>query len=459
MSVIDDFYKKLDGREVWICDFFGTRFNLQEPEVSLCHDFDAGNKNISPIEVFSVDKYYNQLLTIANENENSEAHCRKCNRCRKQKYAINKLTWVTINTSWKCNSSCIYCTAHFNKNSQPIVDIIDVLDDFYRYNLYSKNCLFDWGGGEPTLNPKFEETSNWIQEKDYFQRINTNAIEYSSIVENLLKKKSTSIRISMDSGTEHCYRCMKGNNEYERVWNNIKGYREVSDNVILKYNVCNYNSDFEEIEYFIKKCRDIQIKKIMIEAEVTSYQPLINAGPFYYTEKEYEAMQYMYKRIVENGMDPLISSYAFSYHNKFGNKKRYSLPKRYINNNDINVISNGIIVDTFPSIDFLIDFLRENGGETSLWGYGVIGKKAYGILNDAGIKIKYIIDNDRRKNISKSNGDDVIFPPEILRKESKSKFVLLAGRYWKEMLKYINDNNLKRVVPIYMRDEHWNNYR
>ena len=82
---------------------------------------------------------------------------------------------------------------------------------------------------------------------------------------------------------------MKGTDNFEKVWNNIKKYCEVSDNVFIKYNVCNYNSDLDEIDSFLINCSKVGVKHIIISAEARSYQPVKNAGPFYYREKEFQA--------------------------------------------------------------------------------------------------------------------------------------------------------------------------
>lgn len=86
------------------------------------------------------------------------------------------------------------------------------------------------GGGEPTLNPFFEDCVNWIEKQGYFQRINTNAIEYSKATEAALKEGNASLRVSIDAGTKECFHRM-GHEHYETVWDNIKQYRKVSDKI------------------------------------------------------------------------------------------------------------------------------------------------------------------------------------------------------------------------------------
>ena len=105
------------------------------------------------------------------------------------------------------------------------------------------------GGGEPTLNPFFEDCVNWIEKQGYFQRINTNAEENTDAgivsatigrdskllgqkaTEAALKEGNASLRVSIDAGTKECFHRMKGHEHYETVWDNIKQYRKVSDKI------------------------------------------------------------------------------------------------------------------------------------------------------------------------------------------------------------------------------------
>lgn len=108
------------------------------------------------------------------------------------------------------------------------------------------------GGGEPTLNPYFEEAVDWISLHVYRQRINTNGIIYSYATEKAIAKGKASLRLSIDAGTYECFNRVKGHIKYQEVWDNIEKYRKSSAEVYIKYNICNYNSDLYEIDAFLK---------------------------------------------------------------------------------------------------------------------------------------------------------------------------------------------------------------
>lgn len=454
MTDIERNLGKYENKKIWVCDFWGTRINLQEPFLSLCHDTYVGQQIIGCLENYSPDKYYSRLAEIVEENNASvDSHCRKCEKCKLQTFNYKKLNWVTINTAWYCNSSCIYCAGHYASEDDGH-EVLSVIKKFHEQKLFESECLFDWGGGEPTLNPIFDETSKWLTEHKYVQRINTNGIVYSNAVEDALKKGYAILRLSLDSGTSNCFEKVKGHSAYEQVWNNIARYRKVSSKIYLKYNVFNYNSDLSEIDVFLEKCKEIQIENIIIDGEVTSYQPNKNAGPFYYTYKEFMAMHYLHDEAERLGFNVTISDYAFSYRAEYDEKGNIILPTAFVDNTDREIISNNIYVSTEPSVNALIERLKKTRKKIVIRGFGTDGKRLLKIMELQGIKVDYIVDKNNENNgIIASRSID-----EYLDDEEECLVLLGSTSCWKEFLKEINKANKHNFEPVYMMGVYYYKY-
>lgn len=444
---------ELDNKEIWCCDFFGTRINLQNPYLSLCHDAFVGQRKIGYLKDYSPHEYYEKLIEIARDNEYEKSHCRRCQKCKKQIYKFRKLNWVTINTSWYCNSSCIYCMGHY-ASPEDGAEVLNVIKQFHELGLFDEDCLFDWGGGEPTLNPIFNETSEWLIKHNYCQRINTNGIKYSSIVEDALKHNRTTLRLSIDAGTEECFKKIKGTNAYYDVWNNIKEYRKYSDQIYLKYNFFNLNANKNEVDVFLAKCKEIDIRYLIIDAEVKSYQPDKYAGPLYYTQESFDGMHYFYDKAFKMGFKVSISDYAFSYRPEYNNGE-LALPSKYYDNLDRDIISNGIMLETEPSVNRLLETLRNNNKGIIIRGFGYEGKLLYRILKNAGIKIEYVVDMKEP-----NAGTNVVKVKKVsdFLSDNNERIVILAGRYWQEMLKEINDNKKDNFQVFYMMGLYYEKY-
>lgn len=294
-----------DNKQIFGCDFFGTRLNLNPTTFSLCHEAQAGDRILGKIEELTPETYENSISELIEANKDENAPCHNCSKGKTCTFIKRKLVFVTVCPIEICNSRCIYCTGYMGKKEY---NPIPILEAFHQKNMFESDCLFDWGGGEPTLNHWFEETVEWIYQHRYKQRINTNAILFSNTAYNALKDNKASIRISVDSGSATGFEIMKGTGQYDNVWGNIKKYCEAGDEVYIKYNICNYNSDVEEIESFIRQCELAGVKNLIIDAEISAYQPQKNAGPFYFTVKEWEAAHYL-KGIAERKGFKFISAH------------------------------------------------------------------------------------------------------------------------------------------------------
>ena len=132
-------------KEVYVCDFFGTRLNLNPLTFSLCHEAQVGDQVMGKIEDLSPEKYYEELEKLAVKNQDKEAPCRKCDKCKIKQYQFEPIRYVTICTSEYCNSSCVYCQSHFGEKGAGY-NPIPYLMAFHQENLFSENCYFDWGG-------------------------------------------------------------------------------------------------------------------------------------------------------------------------------------------------------------------------------------------------------------------------------------------------------------------------
>ncbi len=441
--------KKLDSKEIWHCGFMGTRLNLNPSTFSLCHDSEVGDPISHKIEDLTPETYFASVNHILEElNNNSNFPCRSCSKCKIDLFKFKKINFITVCTSNYCNSSCIYCTSHIKKPHN-CYDPIYYIVKFHNQGLLSSDCLFDWGGGEPTLNPYFETAVNWLNNHGYRQRINTNAILFSQMAYQALLDNKATIRISVDSGSRKIYRKVKGTDYFDDVWENISRYCKAGNKIYIKYNICNYNSDKGEIDCFLAKCKQNGVRNIIIDAEVSSYQPSKNAGPFYYREKEHDAAKYLESLAKAERMKVSISGYAYSARPEYDEYGKIKLPSCYYNNIDFSIISSNVYITTFACVDHLIDKLAGNPElPVIIWGDIDTAELVYYILKKHNIDTNYFINNE-----NKLNSNDTfchITPTSITHIADKyeTAHIILVGSSWKNHLRQINAHkyNVNRFV-------------
>ncbi len=80
-----------------------------------------------------------------------------------------------------------------------------ILKEIIKQNMIADNCLFNWGGGEPTMCSEFEEIANFLHKNNLSQEINSSGIIFTQTILEGLKDGAMSIQISPDSGTEETY--------------------------------------------------------------------------------------------------------------------------------------------------------------------------------------------------------------------------------------------------------------
>ncbi len=451
------YLEQYEGKEIYNCQFIGTRLNYNTNTFSLCHEAQVGDRILGKLEDVSPESYYQALSELIVANEKEDAPCRHCTKCKKEVFYQRKLDYIILATSNRCNSSCIYCMSHFGDNTGEF-NPIPSLEEFYKQGLLAENCFFDWGGGEPTIGNYFEECVDWISRYGYWQQINTNAILYSENTARMLSEKAGNVRISVDSGSFDGFYRIKGHKGYDAVWENIGKYCALSNEVYIKYNVCNYNSDKEEMDAFLIQCKKHGVKHILVDGEISSYQPMRNAGRFYFREKEHDAARYLYEEAKKNGFLTEVSPYAFSVREEYDKDGSLMIPTKYFDNIDKDILCNDIQVKTFASVDQMIEqIFEQNEKQVIIWGAGKYGGKIKDILQKNGLHVDYFVDSDKDKQKDNFLGISVISPEELFQLWMGS-VVILAGIYWREMLKKINRANYYQGEIYYLPERYYDEW-
>lgn len=445
---------KYEDKQIYTCigGMQGNAFNFDKNGISICHAAELGKRkpveiyNFLQVENLTPENYYARIEEILDACQNENYPCRTCSYCIQKTFNFYPISGITINTTAYCQDACIYCGAHFDEKPTGY-SILSIIEQFHRLELLSSHCLFDWGGGEPTSSPFYEETVKWVAEHGYNQRFNTNAVYFSQSTFDALKAGKGVLRVSPDSGTPKGYLQVKGRDHYDAVWRNISKYAVSGGEIYIKYNIFNLNSGDEELGAFIEKCALINEKNaniiVLIDAEVTAYQPRKNSGPFYFLKKEFDFAHKMLDMAQKRGLKVQISNFAF---NSRPNRKDgvLCLPDEYYDNIDHEIITNGIYVKAVASDGLLYESLRESPNlPVYVLGNGDYADTAVQALQKAKISAQMIEapcgdkDESGLSDLSK------------LLKEKPDAHMILASKNWKAILKQINDADYKNGGRIY----------
>ncbi len=306
--------KKWSGKNIKFCPRIYSNLFFEAKYVRICcHSTKVPyNPPIiykGEISNFSKIKYIISLILLMLKNETKMSPCNGCRHFEEQvvpTFSLEKnLDFITLNQFKNCNSYCIYCGIDnkSRKEYTPILEVIKRLDDS---NLISENVLFNWGGGEPTLCPEFDDILDFLYSKNYRQAVNSSGIIFSEKILEGMKKRLISIQISPDAGTRETYQTIKKQDNFSKVWENIKKYSAYPEELFVKYIVFSMNSDKNEIEKFVEMCKNYDVKNIVVDCEFNSMHG--NQSLFgKISEKEIQAAKLLKKLAEDAGINISIS--------------------------------------------------------------------------------------------------------------------------------------------------------
>ncbi|MCD7739889.1 MAG: radical SAM protein [Candidatus Gastranaerophilales bacterium] len=276
--LINRFNKKYSNKELYFCEKLYSDILFWPFSVhTCCHctKIPYSPPLIFPVipDKFSFANYLTTIGNIMNSNQTSKAPCAGCKFLKKQlvpqfKYEKN-ITFFTINHFTKCNSNCVYCGIG-RKTEDIKYKLLPLLKQIFNEKLIADNCLFNWGGGEPTLCSEFEEIARFLHKNNLRQAINSSGIIFSPTILDGLKDGSMSIQISPDSGTQETYLKIKRQNNFNIVWDNIKKYSQYPDMLFVKYIFFSMSANETDVRMFINKCIESKVKHIVIDCESQS---------------------------------------------------------------------------------------------------------------------------------------------------------------------------------------------
>ena len=279
--LIDKFNKKWAGKEIYFCPSIFSEINFTYSMVRLCcmctlepytppivyvgryHDYSK----------FDFTEYLTQIDRIMTLNQTDKAVCQGCDFFKKQivpkfKFKGN-IERFSFNHFTKCNANCVYCSCT-DKKHDVAFPILPIIQKFEKYNMFSRNCIFNWAGGEPIICSDFNPCCSYLYKNKYKQTINSSGIEYNEFVEKCLGNGTANLIISPDSGTRETYLKIKRVDCFDVVWDNIKKYSKFADKMTIKYVFFSMNANEKDVYGFIDKCVWAGVKNIAITVENNS---------------------------------------------------------------------------------------------------------------------------------------------------------------------------------------------
>ncbi len=305
------------------CKYIHGGIAFRHDAVSLCNKL-CGTKRYEKFNIPYTGNFYEKFIEVREEAiENCKKGILPHEGCLSCPYVEDK-EWdddtrfreIEI-THWvHCNCSCCYCAmlpvtkgkkTIFKMNS-PYVVLLPVIKRLLKENRLHPNAFFSITGGELTMLKEFPDIMKLLLKQpgtSYGFCLQTNGMKYEKLLSKAIEKDNrTTIVISVDAGSPELFKLIKKRDTFKDVINNLKHYLKDAkkcgreDKIVSKYIIVpNVNDKKEEIDKWIKICKDIGIKTLQPSIEFCSQ--VVNPGTF--KESQGVLYHYMKNQIQANG--------------------------------------------------------------------------------------------------------------------------------------------------------------
>lgn len=153
-----------------------------------------------------------------------------------------------------CNLKCSYCSDTYYGGKQSNYDVKGLVDKLLDGHMLDNCSTVVWGGGEPVVGKDFDEILEKIVRNipNANQRVLTNSVKHSALVESLLVEEKISVTTSIDAGNEKTFKKVRGMDSLKKTIKNLQRYAQANSNqVTIKYIFTEGNYALDEVQGFI----------------------------------------------------------------------------------------------------------------------------------------------------------------------------------------------------------------
>lgn len=373
---------------------------------------------------FYIDKY----IDFFRDTQNKKNECNNCEllletEFKMIKYDDFKLGSYNLAVFQGCNVKCVYCSLK-NEHEISSADIVSVVKKMIDQNVICSTTEVQLAFGEPTIHKYFDEILNICLNADANTNIYSSGILYSKAVFIALNSDKAKINISVDSGTSEMYKKVKRVDGFGTVWKNIKKYCETNGNVEVKYIVFSYNSSKEELDGFIEKCIEANVKSVIVSPETNSSYKISDDIGWHFGDDEINACAYLLKRCYENN---IYAKFMTCYSDQETTNK-ILLASNYYKN--------------------IIQESREAGAKLCIFGFGNLGIEIYkNIFDFTGKKIDFFCDN-QKAGMNCEIGIPIISVEDVASMDNIKVIIPHDSRYRNEMINQLESLGIRNYIKI-----------
>lgn len=215
-----------------------------------------------------------EQIRAAQRSGAGHPECRGCAHLKRKAWprAPYPIEIVGIAHYSYCNIKCSYCflqtqdPASFAAGYKPY-SILPVVRDLIRTNQLAPHAIIDWGGGEPTSYPEFDELLELLLDHGTFHYVHSNGTRFPEPLRRSRVPHRVHVICSVDAGLPETYLRIKKKDYLERVWTNLEEYVRVGARVSLKYIMKEENCGDADLAAFAARAGRIRAPEVILDID------------------------------------------------------------------------------------------------------------------------------------------------------------------------------------------------
>jgi organic radical activating enzyme len=215
-----------------------------------------------------------EQIRTAQRSGKGHPECRGCPHLRKQQWPRTQypIEIVGIAHYAYCNIKCSYCflqtqdPASFAAGLKPY-SILPAIRALIRDKALAPHAIIDWGGGEPTSYPEFDELLELLLNHGTFHYIHSNGTRLPAPMRTTRTPHRVHVICSVDAGLPETYVLIKKKDYLERVWGVLSDYIRFGAAVSLKYIVKEENAGDADVEAFTLRAAKLRPREVILDID------------------------------------------------------------------------------------------------------------------------------------------------------------------------------------------------
>ncbi len=194
-------------------------------------------------------------------NTGSASECSGCPYIERRAVEQGGIDYLSLENFAYCNMRCTYCSPKYYGGTEAIYNASAIVAEIAeKPRGFDANCHVVWGGGEPTLSPRFESINRSLAAMPQSGKIRvlSNSLKYSTSLESHLKDPRFHLVTSIDAGNEATFKAIRGKAGLDSVLNNLVKYQRVLDDprrLTIKYILGVGNYSTVELQAYTEKLK------------------------------------------------------------------------------------------------------------------------------------------------------------------------------------------------------------